>query len=256
MNIISELENSRNKRVDKISSSTGKANSVALLGQGSVDQRQALRSIGLSNHLDRVTELKSEEIVTESLENDYNQKVYTEEDIKALCVKFNLRFVRSSYYNAEIPESLGDAISTFAKEHNVNLGDPYVDRAFMVLATKRELSLNSSNKAKSPMLFYAIKSDKYVLIHKWGSKSHGILRYAAAFFKRNVYTVIFGRTLGIASALYILLGIFGLHGVGPYSVLLGLSAVVNIIAGSIGYSDDDLIASEYNWDDTSDIKTR
>jgi len=98
--------------------------------------------------------------ITQS-ENLPANRIYSRNDIKALCLKYRLRFLPTKYFKGSFPPDAMRAIKETEKIADTEI------KNFMIIAPSALFKLEDANK--DPLLFVPLESDKYYLIHKWGN---------------------------------------------------------------------------------------
>ncbi|REK03500.1 MAG: hypothetical protein DWQ44_05615 [Bacteroidetes bacterium] len=89
------------------------------------------------------------------------EKIYSENVIRNICIKYRLRFLDSLCYRGDLPY---DAILK-VREHEEILKIKFQN--FKIAAPAEFFQLENVNK--DPLLFAEIGKGKYLLIHKWGN---------------------------------------------------------------------------------------
>lgn len=113
------------------------------------------------------------------IKGEDQKHLFSTEEIKAVCVKYRLRFLDSQLFKNEIPYEALVKVKEFEKKNNCKLS------AFKILAPKEAFALSDRNK--DPLLFAEVFPNKYYLIHQWGNDLawyKGILAYPL----RNFFT--------------------------------------------------------------------
>jgi hypothetical protein len=100
--------------------------------------------------------LDVEDIVESDQEN-----IFTLNQIKAICLKYNLRFLDSSYFKSEFPYEAITKVKDFEAKYKVKI------KNFKVIAPAEVFKLEDCNK--DPLLFAQLADNRYYLIHQWGS---------------------------------------------------------------------------------------
>lgn len=118
---------------------------------------------------------------------DQNQ-IYTLEQIKAICIKYRLRFLDSSVFKGEIPYEAISKIKVLEDKLGISIEN------FKIVAPKELFKLE--DKDSDPLLFLPLKNGKYYLIHKWGGEIN-FFRSLLAFPLRDFMTM-FWFLLGVA----------------------------------------------------------
>ena len=102
------------------------------------------------------------------------ERIYHLDQIKKICVDYRLRFLDSSYFKGEIPETAVEEIKTLEEAHQIEL------RGFKILAPSKLFRLEDKD---DPLLFAPIGNGYFYLIHKWGNDLHPLRRIFAWPFK-------------------------------------------------------------------------
>jgi hypothetical protein len=96
-----------------------------------------------------------------ALSSDLKQEIFSLKDIKALCLKYRLRFLSTKFFKGEIPREAVNAI----KNTESRLGEEIP--AFMMVAPSTMFKLEDANK--DPLLLAPLNDGRFLLIHKWGN---------------------------------------------------------------------------------------
>jgi len=92
-------------------------------------------------------------------END-SRNLYQAEHIRALCIKYRLRFLSSSAYAADFPAEAIQQIKAFENRYG------FKPESFSMIAPEAVFSLTDANA--DPMLFADLGNGYYYLLHTWG----------------------------------------------------------------------------------------
>ncbi len=115
-------------------------------------------------------------------------KVFSIDDIKAVCIKYRLRFLDSKYFRMEnLPYDALYAIRELEKESDSEI------RQTKIAAASGYFKLQDSNK--DPLLFAQLDEHNYYLVFKWG-KELGWYKKWLAYPMRNA-GALFLTMLGI-----------------------------------------------------------
>jgi hypothetical protein len=87
--------------------------------------------------------------------------LFTIKQIKNICLKYNLRFLDSSYFKAEFPYEAISKIKAFEAKYDVKI------KNFKVVAPAEVFKLEDCNK--DPLLLAQLADNRYYLIHQWGN---------------------------------------------------------------------------------------
>ena len=92
-----ELEDSREKAINQANSNDLKEIKL-LLEQNTAEEKMVLKEAGLYGNIQKHESLIGVDIQRKKLEETFgigNVKVFTAEEVRSLCVKYNLRFLNS-----------------------------------------------------------------------------------------------------------------------------------------------------------------
>lgn len=87
--------------------------------------------------------------------------VYTEAQVKALCIKFRLRFLQSTLYKGALPYEAVTAIQAFENEFNLPKNE------YSIVAPAEFFKLK--DRFADPLLFAHLGNGQYYLLHQWGN---------------------------------------------------------------------------------------
>jgi hypothetical protein len=96
-----------------------------------------------------------------TLDESDKLNLFTIKEIKNICLKYNLRFLDSSYFKSEFPYEAILKIKDFELKYNVKI------KNFKVVAPAEVFKLEDCNK--DPLLFAQLADNRYYLIHQWGN---------------------------------------------------------------------------------------
>lgn len=176
ISIDKELESVSKKQKEQLN--IDPLNEVKLLLEGeSQEDARILRGLSKNSHINRIENVRGRQIELENMENEYDGKVYTLEQIKDLCVDYRLRFLQSRYYTGSFDVEVSAKIKEFSKTTNSSIDDYTLGRRFFIMAPQEMFELTEEKyiskaelrKQLDPAIFYQIDENHYRLIHKWGS---------------------------------------------------------------------------------------
>ena len=72
------------------------------ISEVAIAEKEALRAAGLDHHVQKVESDKGVEIERKQLEETYDDLVFTRQEIKDICIKYDLRFLRTEYFKAAL----------------------------------------------------------------------------------------------------------------------------------------------------------
>lgn len=117
------------------------------------------------------------------------RRIFSENQIKSICMKYRLRFLPTCYYKGEVDvrgcsvnlEALKKAMEKDPKR-TVMSPKSISDRMFIVAPAS---SFRLTRKPVDPLLFFKVSDEKYYLLHKWGndlSVFRRLISYRLEFF--------------------------------------------------------------------------
>jgi hypothetical protein len=180
---------------------------------------------------------------------NFEDKVFTIENIRNTCVKFRLRFLPASIYKGKLPYEAISKVKSFEKMV------PKSDiKNYHIMAPKDFFELK--DRYADPLLFAEMSNGKYILIHKWGSDFEWyskLLNFPLRDFRSIVITSSLLGLLMVALSFY-----FGIANdvnlfksfilkVPVFVVSTGFFITLSIIYGLVTYKDfsDDSWNSRY-----------
>jgi hypothetical protein len=111
--------------------------------------------------LERIRNARSNEgspIDPEELEDE---RVFSEEAIRELCVKYRLRFLSTRYFKDELPYDAVSELKRFEKKTGRRVED------LRIVAPSERFELQDSHK--DPLLFAYLGKGRHYLLHRWGN---------------------------------------------------------------------------------------
>lgn len=104
-------------------------------------------------------------------------RIYHLEQIKKICIDYRLRFLDTSYFKGEIPQTALSEIKELERSHGIEL------KGYKIMAPSRLFKLEDKD---DPLLFAPIGNGYFYLVHKWGNDLHPFRRLYAWPFKSVV----------------------------------------------------------------------
>lgn len=89
------------------------------------------------------------------------QRIYHSDAIKALCIKYRLRFLDAGLFKGDIPDQAVVAIRDLERR----VGEPVTSYKMMAPSARFKLC----DSEVDPLLFVPVGNDRYYLVHKWGN---------------------------------------------------------------------------------------
>ncbi|MEK6829102.1 MAG: hypothetical protein AABY15_03165 [Nanoarchaeota archaeon] len=172
------------KKKESFNSSDGLVKETMLLLESNENaEKRALQIAGLDHQIRHVETAKGIEIERTQFEKEYGDSVFTRDEIKDICIKYDLRFLPSNRFRGRLDTQISYKLKEFI-EKNPSVGNYSND--FYIIAPSNAFELND-RPAKpfitiDPILVYKLpKEDKYVYVHKWG-RDFTILRRLRGMF--------------------------------------------------------------------------
>ncbi len=144
-----------------------------LMESNDIEKSRILRGLSNDSQFNRIEKLMGKQMDLEKLENTYDGRVYTIEQIKDLCIDYNLRFLPSKYFTGSFDVEVAGKILEFSKKTNTSIDDFTLRNNFFIMAPQEMFALKDekhiTKKELDPAIFYKIDGEHYRLIHKWGN---------------------------------------------------------------------------------------
>src|SRR6188768_1257234 len=94
------------------------------------------------------------------IDEDDKSHIFSLAEIRNTCIRFRLRFLKSSYFKSEFPYEALMQIKAFEKKYGVEIQN------FRIIAPDHAFELENINK--DPLLFAQLTDNSFFLLHKWG----------------------------------------------------------------------------------------
>ncbi|MCK0159776.1 hypothetical protein [Allomuricauda sp. F6463D] len=155
----------------------------------SVDSEQILTEVqqilnqDYDNESEIYDQLKSKRSsISNTFDLDFleTEKIFHIDQIKEICIDYRLRFLDSSFFKGEIPQTAISKIKHLEVLHNTEI------KGYKIMAPSKLFKLEDKD---DPLLFAPIGNDYYYLIHKWGNDLHPLRKLFAWPFK-NVANLV------------------------------------------------------------------
>ena len=182
VNLEKELNKQRDRRLKKGEEETLKAFQDLLMRDDQLDQRILTNILGSSGEGSPVLNI-------EQLSAD---RIYSIDDIKAICVRYRLRFLDAKYFKGEVPNEAISRVKRLQKDFDVELD------GYKILAPAELFNLKE--KDKDPLLLVPVGQRHYYLIHRWGGELNPMRRIMSWPLQRfqNMVQFVFGLAFTIA----------------------------------------------------------
>ncbi len=174
-----------------------------LMDSNSDKEKQVLKELGLGANIVKAEKAIAKAVVFKELDEKYEGQIYTEEQIKALAIKYRLRFLNTTSFEGHIAPEVGSVLVRFCEKNLIN--SSYERDRFYILAPVNSFKLEK--KPVDPLLFYKIESRNhdermYKLVYKWG-EDFTIARRGLGFLYSDKFTLGFSRWLTMMFTLLI-----------------------------------------------------
>jgi hypothetical protein len=121
--------------------------------------------------LDRLKKNSSGPELSLSIDETDRKNIYSVAEIRTICIRYRLRFLKSSYFKSDFPYEALMKIKEFEKKYGVEISN------FKIIAPDHAFELQNINK--DPVLFAQLNDGSYYLLHTWGKD--------LAWYKKYLY---------------------------------------------------------------------
>lgn len=233
VDIVKELEQNREgskKKVEAVVKDT-----QLLLESSESKEREALRIAGLDHEIQIVNSERGREIEREDAEAQYGGKVFTSDEIRELCMKYDLKLLKSRRFSGRIDPVLGKKVSDFVEKHHQEIGGHSSD--FYIMAPGHSFNLEERKprppRNVDPVLLYKIpRKEEYVFIHKWGKDFTVWRRLRGLFFESDI-SMFWMSSAFYAFLLTVIISVTSSF-VPSVGSVLGTFALISIISAIMG----------------------
>jgi len=182
VNLEKELNKERTRRLKKVQDETLQAFIEILERDDRLDEQISANILGSTGEGNPVLDV-------DQLSAD---RIYSIDDIKAICVRYLLRFLDAKYFKGEVPTEAISKVKRLQKDFNVEL-DGYK------IVAPAEL-FNLKEKDKDPLLLVPVGKTHYYLIHRWGGELNPMRRILSWPLQTfgNMVKSVFGLAFAIA----------------------------------------------------------
>lgn len=169
-----ELE-SLKRREDKERQASAVKEVKLLMEADASEEIRILSNLTRNSTFSRAQKNKGEDKEREELEKKYG-KVFTQDQIKDLCVRYKMRFLPSGLYIGDVDVEMTAKIKEFAQLAISNVIDNHsLQTQFFIMAPPEAFDLETVREERrvvsydvEPLLFYNLGNGFYRLVHKWG----------------------------------------------------------------------------------------
>jgi len=207
------------KELDKLSvkeqgSNTKDIKEATLLLSAPSEDLSILHTLNLDHHIKKSKKKVEISQKLTILADQFNRKTYTGDQLKKLCLKYDLKLLSSNFYKGKIDDQLASKIKEFDKENkDVSISSQH----FFVLAVRESFSRNRSGNASNDesetkcLFFYRESADRnsenihlagnkdvFTLIHSWGKEYNTSRESRFLFFDSGTDAASTGMTTSIS----------------------------------------------------------
>lgn len=174
VSIEKELAVKKKQSEEALYAETALSDVKLLLTGDAIEDLEISRGLGTQHSLVYGETVNAQVLELEKMNTEYNGKVFKIEDIKALAIKYNLRFLSSTLFTGKMDVEVISKIKEFVKEANMPKLDKWqLSSKFFILAPEKCFHLTNQEiirqKDLDPAIFYKIDEENYRLVHKWGA---------------------------------------------------------------------------------------
>jgi hypothetical protein len=201
-----------------------------LMESNDMEKARILRGLSSNSQFKRAEELIGKQLDLEKLENSYDGRVYTLDQIRDLCVDYNLRFLSAQYFTGGFDVEVAGKIIEFSNKTKAPIDDYSLRRDYFIMAPEEMFTLKEikhiPKKELDPAIFYRIDRNHYRLVHKWGN-DFTIFRLLTGFrFRSWWHHQWFNTVMVLPIFLLIVAAIFSAKTFFDYPIRLSLLSVV------------------------------
>ena len=255
MSIVKELNQSKDKAKKVLEKNQAISEVRLLLDADHSEDMRIARALGNNHSVAKAQKKVGQQIELEKLDTAYAGGVYKTSDIKALCVRYRMRFLQSRHFAGYLDKEVFAKIKAFAKETNTEISDANLQYNFFILAPDEAFNIDTERMPRvtdDPAIFYKIDEHHYRLIHKWG-KDFTIARRWKGLVWQSMATRFWAHT--VLTALCLLTGLYlfnastGLYPVVFLSLLAGFAANARLY--NISTSNREKVFTNHCWNDST-----
>lgn len=233
MNLIKALNKTvkeERKELDKLDPIT---EATRLLEEKSSQDRELLRAMGIKNYDTlKKEELRGRKIELERAEKNANSDVYHIDEIKAIAIKYRLKFLKSDRYRGIIDTELPAKIREFCKAKEISMEPSQLQYRFYILAPYEAFFLDERPPVpKDPIMFYEVSRDYYQIVHQWGGDLTLTNRLKGFYYENSAHYNACNAIIAMmaVNVLCLILGLFGLYNFGVHILGLIIFPVVTFL---------------------------
>lgn len=206
-----------------------------------------LNSMGLDHSISEKNKIERKNAATKGLDLS---RVFSEKEIKNLCLDYQLRCLNVRRYKGSVDADLPQKLNEFKVMYESENGRKMDPSDFHIVAPKESFRLEK--RPVDPLLFYPLGNGMFYLVHKWGNDISP-LRWLKALKMRNYWSWYFMNTLQYwvtAAAIGLFLGMHA-----GFTVLFFIGSIINFLIARYFESSDhgwksylERVVSENVWE--------
>lgn len=190
VNVVDKLEKTRKSSQDQAELVVQEVK--LLMDTEAEAERKALRIAGLTNHMEHVDQHKGQEVERAKFEEEYGNSVFRENELQAICMKYDLRMLPSRRFLGKIDGEVAVKLKHFMENREGEMGN--YSENFFIIAPESAFQLENQPRKPprqiDPILVYKVpRKDQYVFIHKWG-KDFTFWRRFRGFYFESVFNML------------------------------------------------------------------
>lgn len=241
VNIKDELTKNRDKSIDNANMSANVHEVKKLLAGREIKEREVLKEAGLDHNLKQVEEVLGINLERERFEERIGENVFTEDEIKSISLKYNLKFLQSKRYKGSIEPQLGAKILRFFEEKKIDSINYEANNNLYILAPATAFNLDERPLPPKPAridpaIFYKMTGPRevgtyYVMIHKWGNDFTVARRIMGVILEHKWrWASLF--MLSVATVILSIIAMFGFNPFLPVPMIFsGIVAFLTLLIG-------------------------
>lgn len=210
----------------------------SLLSHEEAREREILATLGVDSCVKQYEDKKASYLERQDLKKKFSTEVFHIDQIKNVCVDYDLRFLPSKLFKGWIDTELGPKVKRFLSDKKIT--DYDLENSFYIMAPAKQFNLaeiDSVPKQYDPLLFYRIEDQNYCLVHQWGTDLSD-LRYLFAFRKKSFFHSQIHLFFVLFFFIMCLLGFFAIASLGA-ALIIGLVAATGFTLLRYGYLTND-----------------
>lgn len=185
--LVKELNKEKQAQQKEIDGNKIVESATLLLNEAASADEDLLNKIGLNKQIKYAKELQEDANRTKIAEKIYAQDTFTGEQIKKLCLKYDLRILRADMYAGSIVVDVPRKIRAFCEKHDII---PNYNCFFILAPVESFRTVKHVPVDADPILFYRDGSDHSITssdhvsekdillqIHNWGNDFTFIRRF-------------------------------------------------------------------------------